>query len=628
MSIDLHRRDLLASALVLAGAGEAVAQNAAMAPAAMAPAAPSGAAAAWDLTELYPSDPAWDADRKALEAMIPRVAGYKGRLGESAATLRAALQAQSDASLKVSRLFTYANLKADEDVRVAPNQERKQIATDLYGKVAEATAFTAPELLALGKSKVEGFLAADKGLAKFRFQIEDVLRQAPHTLGAEAEAVIAATAVPFAGPSEVQQQLAASDIPRPTVTLSDGKSVRLDDQGYTINRDAPNRADRKLVFDRFWASYKAFENSLGANLSAQVRSEIFTAKVRKYPNALSAALAGPAIPEGVYRTLVAQVNAGLPQFHRYLELRRRLLKLPDLHYYDIYPPLVALPRRFTLAEMRSLTLEAVKPLGPDYGAQFAKATAARWMDPFPRQGKAPGAYMNPGAYEVHPYLLLNLSDKYDGLTTYAHEWGHAMHTLLANAAQPYETSSYPTFIAEIASTCHEMLLARFMLAAARTRQEKLFYIGQILENVRGAFYRQTMFAEFQAAVHDLAERGEGASGARYTTMYLDLLRRYHGPGMQIDPTYAAEWGFIPHFYYGFYVFQYATSITAANHFAEQVLSGGAAARDRYLGVLRAGGSDYGYAILKQAGLDMATPAPYQELVATTAKLLDQAETLL
>ncbi|USI74735.1 M3 family oligoendopeptidase [Sphingomonas morindae] len=626
MRSDLHRRDLLVSTLALAGAGSAAAQAGTQ----DGPGAPpaSDAPAQWDLRDLYPSDAAWEADRQAVAALIARIGSYRGRLGTDAATLRAALQLQSDAQRQLGRLYTYASLKADEDVRIAANQERKQIGLALYGQAAEASAFTAPELLAIGRTRLEAFLAADPGLAKFRFQIEDVLRQQPHTLDAEAEAVIAATAVPFAGPGSVQQQLAASDIPRPTVTLSDGSRVRLDDQGYELHRDAPSRADRKLVFDQFWASYKQFENSMGANLDTQVRTEIFTARVRKFPNALSAALYGPAIPEAVYRTLVAEVNRGLPQFHRYLELRRRMLGLPDLHYYDIYPPLVTLPRRFTLEEMRALTLAAIAPLGPRYGALFAKATAARWMDPRPRTGKAPGAYMNPGAYDVHPYLLLNLSDKYDGLTTYAHEWGHAMHSLLGNAAQPFETASYPTFIAEIASTCHETLLAHAMLASARTKEEKLFYIGQQLETIRGTLYRQTMFAEFQAAIHDLAERGEGTSGGRFTSLYLDLLRRYHGPRMTIDPTYAAEWCFVPHFYGGFYVFQYATSITAATYFADQLVGGEAGARDRYLGVLQAGGSDYGYAILKKAGLDMASPAPYQAIIARFGALLDQAEALL
>jgi oligoendopeptidase F len=355
---------------------------------------------------------------------------------------------------------------------------------------------------------------------------------------------------------------------------------------------------------------------------------MFQAKARKYKTALEASLSGSNIPEGVYRTLVAQANEGLPVLHRYFDLRRRMLNLPDIAYYDIYPPLVKLDRRFTLDEMRTLTLDAVKPLGPDYGAMFAKATAARWMDPRPRTGKQSGAYMNGSAYDVHPYLLLNLSDRYDGLTTYAHEWGHAMHTLLANAAQPYELAGYPTFTAEIASTCQELLLAHAMLERASTKEEKLFYLGQLMENFRGTFFRQAMFAEFQLAIHDLAEKGEGLSGKKMTGIYLDLLRRYHGPGMTIDPAYAIEWAYIQHFFYGFYVFQYATSITAATYFASRVRGGAPAERDRYLSVLKAGGSDYGYAILRKAGLDMATPTPYRTLVAEFARVLDQAEALL
>jgi oligoendopeptidase F len=624
MPTDISRRDaLLTSALAMAFSGS-VARAATPA----AAAATGDMAPAWDLTDLYPSDAAWEADHQRAIALLPAIKSYQGKLGQSAATLKAALQAQSDAALKIARLNVYADLKADQDVRVAANQERKQVATDLYGQLAEAVAFTNPEVLSIGKARIEGFLGADTGLTKFRFGLEDALRAAPHTLGTEAEGVIAATAVPFTGPGDVQQQLGASDIPRPTVTLSDGSKARLDDQGYELHRDAPSRVDRKLVFDQFWASYAPFQNSLGANLTAQVKTEMFTAKVRKFPDSVSAALYAPGIPAGVYTTLVAQVNAGLPQFYRYLELRRRMLDLPDLHYYDIYPPLVTNDRRFTLDQMRTLVLEAVKPLGAEYNATFAKATAAHWMDPRARTGKQSGAYMNGSAYDVHPYLLLNLSDKYDGLTTYAHEWGHAMHTLLANKAQPFETAQYPTFIAEIASTCQEALLAHYMLANATTKQEKLFYIGQLLENFRGTFYRQTMFAEFQLAIHQIAEKGEGTSGTRFTALYLDLLKRYHGPKMQIDPAYAVEWAFIPHFYYGFYVFQYATSITASTYFADKVLNGGPAERDRYLSVLSAGGNGYGYDILKKAGLDMATPAPYQAVVAAFGKLLDQAEALL
>jgi oligoendopeptidase F len=629
---EINRRDALAVAAfgtmaLTMTATEAQAQAPAPAKPVTPPSPPAGMAA-WDLTDLYPSDDAWKADRDAIAAKLPGIIAYKGRLGESAATLRAALQAASDVNIKVGRLYTYASLKGDEDLRDSTNQERRQLATDINAQFGEAVAWINPELLGVGRTRIEGFLAADAGLAKFRFQIEDALRQEAHTLSPDAEAVLAAAQAPLAAPNDIRSAIFSADMPRPDVSLSDGRKIRLDSQGYTLTRDAPNRADRKLVFDQFFASNQAFENSLGTALTAQVKGEIFQAKARKFTSPLDAALYGANIPEAVYRTLIAETNTGLPVLHRYFELRRRMLKLPDMAYYDIYPPLVSLDRTFSLDEMRALTIEAIKPLGADYGALFAKSTAQKWMDPRPRQGKYAGAYMQPGAYEVHPYLLLNLSDKYDGLTTYAHEWGHAMHTLLASKAQPFETAYYPTFIAEIASTGHEALLAHYMLAHAKTPQEKLFYLGQQMENFRGTFFRQAMFAEFQLTIQDLANKGEGMSGKRMTALYLDLLKRYHGPKVTIDPAYAIEWSIIPHFYYGTYVFQYATSITAATFFADKVLSGNPAERDTYLSVLKAGGSDYGYATLKKAGLDMASPTPYRTLVAQFSKVLDQAEAIL
>jgi oligoendopeptidase F len=278
--------------------------------------------------------------------------------------------------------------------------------------------------------------------------------------------------------------------------------------------------------------------------------------------------------------------------------------------------------------MRSIALEALKPLGPDYVRQFAAASAAKWMDPLPRQGKASGAYMSGGAYDVHPYLLLNLSDNYDGLSTYVHEWGHAMHSLLSKSAQPFETADYPTFIAELASTGLEQLLVKYMLANATTNQEKLFYLGQQMEQFRGTFFRQVMFAEFELAIHDRAEAGEGLSGEKLTQVYADLLRRYHGPAMKFEPSYFAEWAFIPHFYRDFYVFQYATSISGGVYFSQAILNGGPAERDRFLAVLKAGGSDYGVNILKRAGLDMTTPTPYRALVSEFGKVMDQAEALI
>lgn len=594
-----------------------------------ADASPAATTAAWDLTDLYPDLDAWEAGRKDVLAALPRLAAYKGTLGNGAAAMVKALEDISAVTLRMMRVYVHASLRADEDVRVSANQERNAQVMDLWSAFGEATAWTGPEVLALGAEKVESYIAADKALAtRFAYGLRKTLRQAAHTLDARGEQILAAVSSPLSGPETIRQQLVNADIPWPTVTLSDGRSPRLDSQGYTLTRDAPNREDRKKVMDAFFGEMGKFESSLGAAMAAKLKGDVFQARTRSYSSSLAMALSGNNVPEGVYHTLVKEANAGLPQLHRSFQLRRRMLKLPDIHYYDIYPPLVSLERKFTLADMRNVTLKALAPLGPDYGKRLAEATAAKWMDPFPRPGKRGGAYMNGAAYNVHPYLLLNLGENYEGLSTYAHEWGHAMHSLLTNASQPFELSDYPIFTAEIASTCNEVLLTEYMLKQAKTKEEKIYYLGMRLENMRGTFFRQTMFAEFEMKMHEMAEAGEGLSGESLTRVYLEMLKRYHGPDFVIDEPYAIEWAYIPHFFSTFYVYQYATSIAAGTWFAHSIRGGGAAERERYLDVLRAGGSADPVDILKKAGLDMTGPEPYRQLVADFGATVDQIEALL
>jgi oligoendopeptidase F len=617
--VELSRREMMVSSAVTAALAAGVP--------AVALGQTASAGAAWDLSDLYPSDAAWETERKAILAALPSLKARKGTVGRSAGSLRAFLEAQSNLNLRASRLYSYALLKADEDRRVGPNQERKQQAQDVFTALGEATSWLSPELVALGAKRVNAFIASDRGLNKFALGLRDILRLASHTLTPEGEQLLAASGSALAGPQDIREQLASSDIPRPTVTLSDGKTIRLDDQGYGQARTASNRADRKMVFDKYWASYKAFEGSLGAALASEVKGALFQAKARKYGSALQAQLDGANLPEAVYRSLIAETNRGLPVLHRYFALRAKMLGITDMGYWDIYPPLVKSDRTYSLAEMRQLTSEAIKPLGDDYVKLFLTSSAKRWVDPFPRPGKASGAYMQP-TYGVHPYLMLNLTDKYGGLTEYAHEWGHAMHTMIADAAQPFELAGYPTFTAEVASTNHELLLANMMVDRAQSKEDKLFYLGSLMENYRGTFFRQSMFAEFQLAVNDLGTKGEGLSGETMAGIYLDLLKRYHGPNVRIETDYGAEWSAVPHFYFGFYVWQYATSITAANFFAQKLMHGTTADRERYLTVLRSGGSDYGYNILKKGGLDMATAEPYRLIVDSFSKVLDQAEALL
>jgi oligoendopeptidase F len=600
---------------------------AAAAPRALAQAPAAAPPAVWDLTPLYADDAAWQAEFASVQQALPGLAAHKGRLGGSAGELKAALQAISDLNRRVSRLATYAGLKADEDLRVAANQELRQKSVALGAELSEATAWVNPEILTLGTGKVAALLAADPGLAKFRFGLLDTLRLAPHTLDPAGEALLAQAIQPLSAAQEVRSQLVLSDIPWPEIELPTGK-VRLDQQGYTAARALPDRAVRKRVMDTYFGAIATYQSSLGAALNGQVQADIFTAKARHYDSAIAAALAPNNIAVEVYRTLVAEANNGIPVLQRYFRLRQRMLGLPDSEYFDIYPPATKLDRKFDLAETRRLTLEAVQPLGPDYVDQLSKATAARWMHAYPQKGKAAGAYMNPGAYDVHPYLLLNHQNDYESLTTFAHEWGHAMHSLLADKAQPFETSNYATFIAEIASTLNEQLLAEHMFQGAKTTTEKLFYLDRVAELLRGTFFRQAMFGEFELTIHEAAEKGEPLSGQRLSAMYLALIKKYHSPTMHVADAYAIEWAMVPHFYYDFYVFQYATSVSASAWFTDKVLTGGAKARDNYLAVLRAGGSDYPVEILKRAGLDMTTPEPYRACVAKLSRTLDRMEALL
>jgi oligoendopeptidase F len=588
----------------------------------------------WDLTDLYPSADAWGAAYAQARGQADQLDHLKGTLGKDAGAMLKALAQISDVRQQAARLAVYAGLAGDEDMRVAPAQERRLQAQALQTLIDEKTAWLAPEVIAIGQAKVSGFLEHNADLRKhFDFLLKDTLRSAPHTLGPEAEGVLAGSGTVLAQPNNVFQELADAELPWPTIELSDGQKPRLDQAHYTKYRSVPLRADRKAVFDAFFGSYKGYVGTMGANLTTQVMGDVFTAKSRRFDSALQSALFADNMPPEVYRTLVAQANEALPTLHRYLKLRKRLLGIgDDLAYYDNYPtlfPSTAVPR-FSVADSERLTLEALAPMGEEYLGLLKRGFAGRWMSALPHQGKHAGAYMNGSAYGVHPYLLLNHNDDYDSLSTLAHEWGHAVHTLLTDANQPYEKSNYSTFIAESASIGNEMLLNDYMVEHAKTREEKLFYLGQGLESIRQTYFRQVMFAEFQLQMHQELEQGKPLSGERLTDMYCALLRHYYGEAegvMKIDPLYCHEWEYIPHFYYGFYVYQYATSMAGAAEFTDAILKEGAPARERFINMLKAGGSDYAYELYKRAGIDMATPAPYQALAARMNRVMDQIEAL-
>lgn len=595
----------------------------------------------WDLSDLYPSAAAWTQAQGKVKAEIDKLDGYKGSIGNSAGNMLKAFSAISAAHKELDRLAVYASLKRDEDVRVSENQEREQLAQALATEFGEKTAWLTPAILAIGAEKVKAFEKQSPELTKhFDFFLDNVLRAAPHTLSPESEGVMASAGSVLAQPDNLYTTLSNGELPFPSLVLSDGTKVeRLDQAAYAKYRQAPNREDRKKVFDAFWATWKKYENTMGANLNTQVLGEEFDAKVRHFdhkdgtPNALADALFADNMPEAVYRQLVAQANAGLPTFWRYLKLRKKLLGIKgDLGYEDMYPSMFDVKNKpkFTVEESERIALDVTSAYGPEYTTLLKKGFSSRWMDVLPRPGKASGAYMNGSAYDVHPYLLLNHNNDYQSLSTLTHEWGHAVHTLLTTANQPYEKSSYSTFTAETASIGNEMLLNDYMVKHAKTKEEKLYYLGEGLELIRQTFFRQTMFGEFQLAIHEEVEKGNALSGSRLTDIYCGLLKRYYGDDKgvtKINPNYCVEWEFIPHFYYGFYVYQYATSMAGAAALTKAMETGDPKARSRFINLLKAGGSDYPFALYKKAGLDMASPGPYQALIARMNHLMDEIDAL-
>jgi oligoendopeptidase F len=589
----------------------------------------------WNLSDLYPSDEAWKAAREDLARRIPALAAHRGKLGESADALRRALDAVFGVSRDLSRLAVYASARADEDTRVAPTREMRQSVEQLAVELASATSFLRPEILGLDPGRVRGFLAREKGLADYRFYVEDVLRWRPHTLGAGEERV-AAEAGDLAGiGGDVYSVLKDADLPWPTVKLSSGEEVRLDTAGFARVRASRVREDRDRAFSAFFGAVKGFERTIGTALYGTVRAHVAEKKIRSFGSSLEAAVFRSNVPPTVYRQLLADVRRSLPTFHRYLALRKRMLGVESLRYQDLYAPLVAsVDLRFSPDEARAITLAAFEPLGKEYVAALGKGYESGWTDYLPSTGKRAGAYST-GVYGVHPYQLLNFNGLYDDLSTLAHESGHSMHTYLADTTQPYAKHDYPIFVAEVASTLNENLLLHHMLSRAKDDATRLALLGNHLDGMRQTLFRQTAFADFELAFHEKAEKGETLTGENLTALYLDLTRRYYGHekgACEVPDLVGVEWAYVPHFHYDFYVYQYATSLVASTSIArairEEGKQGRTKARDAYLAMLRAGGSKYPIDLLRDAGVDMTSSAPFDAAMAEMNAIMDEMEGIL
>jgi oligoendopeptidase F len=586
----------------------------------------------WNLTDLYASDAAWRTDKDAAQAAVQELRQYRGRLASSPSMLADALDKLFALDKRLSRVAVYTGLLADQDTRDSTHQGMRQEMSDLFSAFGAESSFIEPEVLRFPQGTVARFLASEPRLKTYSFYLQDITRRAPHTLG-ENEEKILANLGPLAGASaDTFNILSNADFPYPTVTLSDGKSAKVDQAGFTLLRGVPNRADRERVMSAFFTALGGFSRSYGTTINGEVQKVLFGVKTRNYPSALASQLDGPNIPVSVYTRLIDGVNKELPVFHRYLKLRKRMMGLDTLHYYDLYAPLVgSVKLDYTPEEAQTHVLAAVAPLGSEYQSVIQRAFKERWIDLYPADGKRSGAYSQGSAYDVHPYMLINYNGHYDDVSTLAHELGHTMQSYFSNRAQPYHLAGYPIFVAEVASTFNESLLIDHMLKTIKDPDTRLSLLGNYLENIKGTVFRQTQFAEFELRMHEMAQKGEPITGEALAKLYLDITKRYYGHDQGVcivDDYIAHEWSYVPHFYRDFYVFQYATSFTASAALAEKVKAGDPDARKRYLAFLAAGGSKYPIDLLKDAGVDMTTDEPLTLTMKEMNRVMDEIERLL
>ncbi len=583
----------------------------------------------WDLTKLFKNDAAWE---RAFEQLEKQIAGYeqfRGKLGDSAATLRKCLDFDVAFDLQSERLGSYAFLRSSQDV--ADNQAQAMVARYTYiaTRAGEAASYIAPEIQSLPNKRIAAYLDAAE-LAEFRYQIEKLLRYKQHILSPKEERLLAMQGEVAGSASKIFGQLTDADFKFGHVTDESGRKAELTQGSFRVFLESPKRAVRKEAFTKFYQVFEDHANALAATLSSSVLQDVYLSRARNYPSALDAALFYDNVPASVYNNLISAVHVNLPTLYRYLEIRRRALKLRDLHVYDTYVPIVSMKREKTPYPKAADTVcDALAPLGPAYCKTLREGLHnGRWVDRFENQGKRSGAF-SAGGFEGPPYILMNYKDNVlDSAFTLAHEAGHSMHTYFSARNQPFQYYHYSIFVAEVASTFNEQLLNKRLLDQAKSKQRRAFLINREIDEIRGTIIRQTMFAEFEKIIHEIAERGDPLTLERFRDEYAKLLGLYFGPGFTMDEALSLECLRIPHFYSSFYVYKYATGLSAAIALSQGVLNGGNAERERYLNFLKGGNSKYPLELLRDAGVDMEKPEPVNRAMAHFSALVDELEELL
>ena len=581
----------------------------------------------WSIEDIYATDELWEADYAKAKSFAEKIATYKGLLSTSSEKLLEYMKLDDELSVLLDSLVNYAQRKNDEDTRVAKYQDMVSRVEMLYVEIAGAASFVTPELLSISDENMERFYKEQSGLELYKRTFDSIRRRRAHILSEAEERIMALTGEMAGSPDNIFSMFNDADLKFPDAIDKDGNAHQVTHGSYIPLVQSSDRVLRKSAFESLYHVYEGFKNTSAAVLSSQVKTLVFSARARKYSDTLEAALDRNEVPVEVYSRLIEAVHDNMGYMHRYVKLRKKLLGVDELHAYDLYTPLVNdLDIKIPFGQAKQEVYDSLAPMGEDYRAIFRKGLEQRWIDVYENEGKRSGAY-SAGA-RVHPFVLLNHKDTLDSEFTLAHEMGHAIHSYLSNTNQPVAYADYVIFVAEVASTCNESLLMQHLLRSTDDKKRRAYLINYFLEQFRTTLYRQTMFAEFELMINRKAENGESLTAESLCEMYRELNRQYYGDDLIIDSELDMEWARIPHFYYDYYVYQYATGFSAAIALSQRILNEGAPAVKDYIGFLSGGCSKDPISLLKGAGVDMTSKQPVESALELFGTLLDEMEELM
>lgn len=581
----------------------------------------------WNLSLMYADRDAWEADVKLAQEMGKKLAAQEGHVCDSARSLLQTLQQNTDLYRKLVHLDVYVSCLSDQDTGNDTHQEMNQRFCSIVAGIQSSISFITPEILELEPDQLESFYQQCPELEAYRIDLEDTLRLKPHILSKDMEKLLADAAEVCGNPGQTYSIFSNADMKFPEVMDENGEMVQITHGRFVPLEESADRRVRKETFEKLYGVYKQYSRTLASIYSGHVKQLIFQAQARHYDNTLEAAVNEVNVSPQVYHNLIETVNQNLDKMHRYVRLRKRLLGVDELHMYDIYTPIIAgVSKKIPFAEAKETVLKALAPLGEDYLQVVREGFTNRWIDVYENEGKRSGAYST-GSYDSCPYILLNYSGTLDDMFTLIHEMGHSMHTWHSNHAQPPMYAGYRIFVAEVASTCNEILLMEYLLAHTTDKKERAYLLNHYLDSFKGTVYRQTMFAEYEMVTNRMAEEGQSLTAEALTKVYYDLNCKYYGPDMVSDPEIGVEWARIPHFYYNFYVYQYATSFSAAVAIARSILKEGTPAVERYKKFLSGGSSLPPVELLKIAGVDLTTAQPIQDALEVFGQVIDELEEL-